>query len=75
MLLPMLLPSGHNLAMLIVTFIMLSEHLEDPKKPVWRIDMRAKLFRIIVSQMRIRLKKISKTDGNGLKRTANPVLD
>lgn len=55
MLFPMLLPAGHNLAMLIVTFIMLSEHLENPRFPQWQFDMRLKLLRIIVAQTRIRL--------------------
>ncbi|WP_460473396.1 copper chaperone [Emticicia fontis] len=55
MLLPMLLPVGHNLAMILVTFIMLSEHLEHPQFPRWRIDFRLKLFRIIVAQTKTRL--------------------
>ncbi|WP_312076765.1 DUF2182 domain-containing protein [Chryseobacterium sp.] len=54
MLFPMLLPQGHNFAMLIVTFIMLSEHLEHPQPPRWRIDFRLKLFRILVSQNLVR---------------------
>ncbi|MCE7066666.1 DUF2182 domain-containing protein [Dyadobacter sp. CY326] len=57
MLLPMLLPSGHTFAMLVVTFIMLSEHLEHPKVPRWHVDFRAKLFRMIVAQIQIRLKE------------------
>ena len=55
MLFPMLLPQGHNLAMIIVTFIMLSEHLEHPKFPQWRFNLRLKLVRIIIAQARIRL--------------------
>lgn len=55
MLLPMLLPEGHNLAMLIVTFIMLSEHLEYPKYPEWNIDFRLRLFRIIFAQTKMKL--------------------
>ena len=58
MLLPMLLPAGHNLAMLIVTFIMLSEHMEHPQTPRWGIQLRAKLFRIIVAQAQIKLKQV-----------------
>jgi predicted metal-binding membrane protein len=56
MLLPMLLPAGHNVAMIIVTFMMLSEHLEHPQRPGWRINSRAKLLRIIVAQTQIRRK-------------------
>jgi len=58
MLFPMLLPAGHNLAMILVTFIMLSEHLEHPRIPRWRIDFRAKLFRIVIAQTQIKLKRI-----------------
>lgn len=58
MLLPMLLPKGHNLAMILVTFIMISEHMEHPKMPRWRMDFRGKLFRIIVAQTQIRLKQV-----------------
>ncbi|MCS4300980.1 DUF2182 domain-containing protein [Chryseobacterium sp. BIGb0232] len=54
MLLPMLLPQGHHLAMLIVTFIMLSEHMEHPQAPRWRIDLRLKLLRIIIPENPIR---------------------
>jgi predicted metal-binding membrane protein len=58
MLFPMLLPGGHNLAMIIVTFIMLSEHMEHPQAPRWGINFRAKLFRIIVAQTQIKLNRI-----------------
>lgn len=58
MLLPMLLPVGHNLAMILVTFIMLSEHLEHPQLPRWRIDFRFKLFRFIVVQTKTRLRQV-----------------
>jgi predicted metal-binding membrane protein len=58
MLLPMLLPNGHNLAMVIVTFIMFSEHMEHPKVPRWHIDLRAKLFRVILARAQIKLKRI-----------------
>lgn len=56
MLLPMLLQHGHNFAMIIVTLIMLSEHLEHPQLPRWRIDLRTRLFRLIVAQTQITLK-------------------
>lgn len=44
MLFPMLLPQGHNVAMLLVTLIMISEHLEHSKKPAWKLDGRLKLY-------------------------------
>ena len=52
---PMLLPIGHNLAMLLVMFIMVSEHMEHPQKPAWRLDFRMKLWRIIKAQTKIKL--------------------
>ena len=55
MLFPMLLPKGHNLAMLVVTFIMISEHLEYPRFPKWLFIPRMKLLRIIVVQTKIKL--------------------
>ena len=44
MLFPMLLHQGHNVAMLLVTFIMLSEHMEHPQKPDWKLKRRLKLY-------------------------------
>jgi predicted metal-binding membrane protein len=61
MLFPMLLPKGHNLAMLIVTFIMISEHMEHPRYPQWYISFRLKLAKIIVVQTKIRLKQLLAT--------------
>jgi len=58
MLLPMLLPQGHNIAMMIVTLIMLNEHLEHPQVPRWRIDFRWKLLRAIVAQTQIKIKQV-----------------
>jgi predicted metal-binding membrane protein len=58
MLLPMLLPGAHNFAMIVVTFIMLSEHLEHPRAPRWRIDFRTKLLRILVAQTQIKWKQL-----------------
>jgi predicted metal-binding membrane protein len=55
MLFPMLLPKGHNLAMLIVTFIMISEHLEHPRFPKWNIKFRFKLLKFIVAQTKMKL--------------------
>ena len=57
MLWPMILPQGHNIAMLLVTLIMLSEHAEHPQAPRWRINFRGKLFRYIIAQIQIRLSK------------------
>jgi predicted metal-binding membrane protein len=58
MLTPILLPNGHNLAMIVMTLIMFSEHLEHPQAPRWRIDFRTKLFRIIVAQTQIKWKQV-----------------
>ena len=58
MLCPMLLPQGHNIAMLLVTIIMISEHMEHPRIPRWQFDLRLKLLRILIAQTRIRLDKI-----------------
>ncbi|WP_165903936.1 DUF2182 domain-containing protein [Hymenobacter gummosus] len=54
MLFPMLLPQGHNLAMLAMTVVMLSEHLENPRFPKWEFNPRLKLVRYLVAQWRIR---------------------
>jgi len=59
MLFPMLLPIGHNLAMLIVTVLMLSEHLEHPKMPCWRINISGKLLRIIIAQTQVKFDRIT----------------
>lgn len=53
MLFPMVLPEGHNLGMIIVTVIMISEHMEHPRLPKWNFDFRVKLVRIIVSRFKI----------------------
>lgn len=58
MLFPMLLPQGHNLAMILVTIIMISEHLEHPRLPEWRFNFRLKLLRIVVAQTKIKLKPL-----------------
>jgi predicted metal-binding membrane protein len=55
MLFPMLLPQGHNVAMLLVTLIMLSEHMEHPKYPKWNFNLRLRLFKIIAAQTKIKL--------------------
>ncbi|GIQ61311.1 hypothetical protein Flavo103_44460 [Flavobacterium collinsii] len=58
MLFPMLLPKGHNLAMILVTFIMLSEHFEHPRIPRWHIDFPTKLFRIALGQIQLLWKPV-----------------
>lgn len=58
MLFPMLLPQGHNLAMLAVTFIMISEHAEHPDTPKWKFNLRLKLFKYLAAQTSIRLKQM-----------------
>lgn len=53
MLFPMLLPQGHNLAMLIVTVVMLSEHFEHPRFPKWELNPRLRLFRIFIARVKL----------------------
>ena len=55
MLLPMLLPQGHFAAMAVVTFVMTSERLEQPRPLSWRLRFPSKLMRIVVAQTKIRL--------------------
>jgi predicted metal-binding membrane protein len=55
MLFPMLLSDGHFAAMAAVTFLMISERLEQPTPLSWRLRLRGKLMRIVVAQTRIRL--------------------
>lgn len=55
MLFPMLLPDGHNLAMIMVTFIMISEHMEHPRFPKWNLNFRLRLLKIFIAQTKIRL--------------------
>tara|TARA_R110001592_G_scaffold146692_5_gene370888 strand:+ start:3867 stop:4634 length:768 start_codon:yes stop_codon:yes gene_type:complete len=61
MLLPMLIPGGHNLAMIAVAFIMVSEHMEQPRLPNWYLSLRLKLLRILITQTRIKLKQVITT--------------
>lgn len=56
MLFPMLLPQGHNIAMFVVTIIMISEHMDHPRVPSWNFDLRLKLLKIFFAQTRMRLK-------------------
>ena len=55
MLFPMLLSQGHSAAMAVVTFVMTSERLEQPRPLSWRLRFPGKLMRILVAQSRIRL--------------------
>jgi predicted metal-binding membrane protein len=55
MLFPMLLPEGHLAAMAAVSFLMISERLEQPHRLSWRLTLRGKLMRILIAQARIRL--------------------
>lgn len=57
---PMLLPTGHHLAMVFVALIMVSEHMEQPQVPKWRFNLRMKLLRIAVVQTTTRLRLQSK---------------
>lgn len=58
MLLPMLLLQGHFAAMAVVTFVMTSERLEQPRPLSWRLRFPGKLMRIVVAQTRIRLQSL-----------------
>jgi len=55
MLLPMLLPRGHVVAMAMVAVLIFSERLEQPMPPCWRWRGLGKVKRILAAQMRIRL--------------------
>lgn len=55
MLFPMLLPQGHNIAMALVTFMMISEHLEHPKPLRWGFNPRLRLLRYVIAQVKMRL--------------------
>lgn len=58
MLLPMLLQQWHFVAMAVVTFVMISERLEQPRPLSWRLRFPGKLMRIVVAQTRIRLQSL-----------------
>lgn len=55
MLFPMLLLEGHFAAMAAVTFLIISERLEQPRPLSWSLRFRGKLMRILIAQTRIRL--------------------
>lgn len=50
MLFPMLLPTAHHFAMALITFVMLSEHLQAPRPIKWRVDLRLQLLRYLIVQ-------------------------
>jgi len=58
MLFPMLLPQGHNLAMILVTYIMIAEHLEHPAALTWRVRVPLRLWRYTVAQTQMRLERL-----------------
>jgi predicted metal-binding membrane protein len=58
MLFPMLLPSGHLLAMGVVTVLIFGERLERPGPPRWRARGFGKATRIVIAQTRLRLRAI-----------------
>jgi predicted metal-binding membrane protein len=59
MLFPMLVSQGHFAAMALVTYVMTSERLEQPKPLSWRLRFSGKLIRIAVAQTRIRLQSLA----------------
>ena len=63
MLFPMLVSQGHFAAMALVTYVMTSERLEQPKPLSWRPRFSGKLIRIAAAQTRIRLQSL--TSGSG----------
>lgn len=54
MLFAMLLPTQHNIAMVVVTILIFSERLEKPRQPSWRPRGLGRVTRIILAQTRIR---------------------
>jgi predicted metal-binding membrane protein len=55
MLMPLLVPHAHTIAMAAVTLIIVSERLERPSPPRWRVRLPGKAIRIAIAQTRIRL--------------------
>lgn len=52
MLFSMLLPAGHHLAMILVTMIMPTEHMEHPRISKWEINFELKLYKFIWHKVR-----------------------
>ena len=63
MLFPIMLSQGHIAAMAAVTFVMISERLEQPRPLSWRLRVPGKLMRIVVAQSRIRLQPLLSGSG------------
>jgi predicted metal-binding membrane protein len=61
MLFPMLLSQGHFAAMAIVTYVMISERLEQPRPLSWRLGFPAKLLKIVLARFRIRIQPLKPT--------------
>lgn len=57
MLLPMMLSYGHFVAMAVVTFVMISERLEQPKPLRWHLRPRGRLIRLVAVQTQIQLQR------------------
>lgn len=57
MLIPMLLPEGHLVAMAAVALLMFCERLEDPAPPQWKLRGFAKAARIVAARARIRWRR------------------
>jgi|HubBroStandDraft_5_1064220.scaffolds.fasta_scaffold00335_3 hypothetical protein len=51
----MLLPKGDLIAMALITLLLVSERLEQPKAPAWGVRGLGKAIRILAVQARIRL--------------------
>lgn len=55
MLLVASIPTWHFIAMGAITLLMVSERLEPPERPKWKVSARGKLFRIIAAQLQVRV--------------------
>jgi predicted metal-binding membrane protein len=58
MLLPLLVPSGHGVAMLAASFWMWGEQLERTSAPSWRWRAPLKAVRLVVAQAQLRLRSL-----------------
>jgi predicted metal-binding membrane protein len=63
MLFPMLVSQGHFAAMALVTYVMTSERLEQPRPLSWSLRFSGKLLRIGAAQTRIRLHSLASGSG------------
>lgn len=60
MLLPMLLPEGHLIAMAGVAILVFCERLEDPEPPRWKMRGLGKAGRMIAARIRIRYRMLQR---------------